>query len=581
MRKSYADRVLDMFNVVEATIADLRSALESGDVTAVELVNLYLARIEKFDGPQTETKLNAVVVRNENALREAQASDERREHGQLLSPLDGIPYTTKDSYMVKGLSVAAGSPAFTELIAQKDAYVIERLRAAGAICLGLTNMPPMANGGMQRGAYGRAESPYNEKFLTAPFASGSSNGSGTATAASFASFGLGTETWSSGRGPATNNSLCAYTPTIGYISVRGVFPLVPTQDVVVPHTRTMPDMLELLNVIVADDSQTAGDFWRAQPWIVLPKTSAIRPHDFSALSTDKDTASKLLAGKRFGIPKMYINKDPLQGTGDGKGMGGSTGQKIDTRQSIVDSWEATRVKLESLGAEVIEVDFPAVTNYEGDRPGAPKLNSRGLVSDEYLQSEIVDLCAWAWNDYLVQNNDPHLNTLANVDGTRIFPHPEGALPDRYIGFDDDLASYPQWVKDHPGLKLTDIPYLEEGLKGLRETYRLDVEVWMDELALDAVLMPTVADIAPADMDVNKESADIGWRNGVWVANGNIAMRHLGIPSVTIPMGFLEDIKMPIGLTIAGRAFDDSALLQLGCAIEAVHPARVSPPRTAN
>lgn len=569
-----------MFNVVEASIADLREALASGDVTAVELVELYFARMDRFDTATTETKLNAVVVRNELALTEAAESDRRRAAGKTLSPLDGIPYTAKDNYMVKGLTIAAGSPAFTELVAQKDAFVIERLRAAGAICIGLTNMPPMANGGMQRGAYGRAESPYNEKFLTAPFASGSSNGSGTATTASFASFGLGTETWSSGRGPATNNSLCAFTPSLGYISVRGMFPLVPTQDVVVPQTRTMADMLELLNVIVDDDDTTRGDFWREQPWIQLPQSSQLRPQDFTMLGMSTEAAGSYLAGKKFGIPKMYINKDPEQGTGDGKGMGGSTGQKIVTRQSVVDAWEATRKKLESLGAHVIEVDFPAVTNYEGDRPGAPKLNNRGLVSPEYLESEIVDLCAWAWNDYLVANNDPALNSLADVDGSKIFPHPEGALPDRFYGFDDDLASYPKWVKDHPDLKLTDIPHMESGLKGLRETYRLDVQVWMDELELDAVLMPTVADIGPADMDVNENSADLGWRNGVWVANGNIAMRHLGIPSVTIPMGFLNDIGMPIGLTISGRAFTDNELLRLGCAIEAVHPQRVIPPRTS-
>ena len=88
------------------------------------------------------------------------------------------------------LRAECGSAFFADLVAHRDAFTIERLRAAGAICLGKTNMPPMANGGMQRGVYGRAESPYNAGYLTAPFASGSSNGAGTATAASFAAFGL-------------------------------------------------------------------------------------------------------------------------------------------------------------------------------------------------------------------------------------------------------------------------------------------------------------------------------------------------------------------------------------------------------
>lgn len=223
-----------------------------------------------------------MVVRNPDALAEAQASDARRARGEPLGPLDGIPYTAKDSYLVKGLTAASGSPAFKDLVAQRDAFTVERLRAAGAICLGKTNMPPMANGGMQRGVYGRAESPYNAAYLTAPFASGSSNGAGTATAASFAAFGLAEETWSSGRGPASNNGLCAYTPSRGVISVRGNWPLTPTMDVVVPYARSMADLLEILDVVVADDPDTRGDLWRMQPWVPIPKASEVRPASYPA-----------------------------------------------------------------------------------------------------------------------------------------------------------------------------------------------------------------------------------------------------------------------------------------------------------
>ena len=211
------------------------------------MIRSYYERIDAYDraGPA----LNSIVVRNPHALDEARASDERRASGGALEPLDGITYTAKDSYKVNGLTVAAGSPAFEHLQANSDAFVICRLRAGGAILLGLTNMPPMAAGGMQRGVYGRAESPYNQMFLTSAFGSGSSNGSGSATAASFAAFGLAEETWSSGRAPASYNGLCAYTPSWGLISTRGNWPLTPTMDVVVPHTRTMKDMLEVLDVI--------------------------------------------------------------------------------------------------------------------------------------------------------------------------------------------------------------------------------------------------------------------------------------------------------------------------------------------
>ena len=564
-----------MIDVVEASIADLRRALETGAATSVALVQAYLARIDAYDSAGTETALNAVVVRNPDALAEAAASDARRAARQSLGPLDGIPYTAKDSYLVAGLTAACGSPAFAELVAQRDAFTIERLRAGGAICLGLTNMPPMANGGMQRGVYGRAESPYSADWLTSAFGSGSSNGSGTATAASFAAFGLGEETWSSGRAPASNNALCAYTPSRGVISVRGNWPLVPTMDVVVPHTRTMADLFEVLDVIVADDADVRGDFWRAQPWVRIPAASEVRPSSYRDLvAADPRSA---LAGRRFGVPRMYVNADPDAGTGTT--IGGATGQRIVTRASVIDLWEQARRDLEEAGADVVDVDFPVVTNYEGDRAGAPTVSTRGLVSERFLRSEIEDLSAWAWDDFLRANGDPALDRLELVDGARIFPHPEGALPDRYTGFDDDIAEYPAVVRERPYASFTDIPHLEEGVRGLEETRRVDLEEWMDALGLDAVIFPAVADVGPADMDVNPASADAGWRNGVWVANGNLAIRHLGIPTVTVPMGTTADIGMPVGLTIAGRGWDDTALLRLAAAFEATGERRTAPPRT--
>jgi amidase len=563
-----------MIEVTEVSIAQLRAALESGQTTAVELVQAYLARIDAYDGPQTPTALNAVVVRNPEALREAEAADARRARGETLGPLDGIPYTAKDSYLVKGLTAASGSPAFVDLVAYRDAFTIERLRAAGAICLGKTNMPPMANGGMQRGAYGRAESPYNADYLTAPFASGSSNGAGTATAASFAAFGLAEETWSSGRGPASNNGLCAYTPSRGVISVRGNWPLTPTMDVVVPFARTMADLLEVLDVVVAEDTDTRGDLWRLQPWVPIPTVASVRPASYAELAVNADA----LAGKRLGIPRMYINADPEAGTSEEPGIGGPTGQRINTRPSVIHLWQEARKALEAAGAEVIDVDFPLVSNCEGDRPGAPTVFNRGIVSREFLHHELWDLSAWAFDDFLQANGDPELNRLVDVDGPKIFPHDPGTLPNR----EGDLAAgMDEYVRmaERGITPWNEIPTLADGLRGLEKTRKIDLEDWMDRLGLDAVLFPTVADVGPADADVNPASADIAWSNGVWVANGNLAIRHLGVPTVTVPLGVMRDIGMPVGLTFAGRAYDDSTLLRLASAFESTGSKRMIPPRT--
>ncbi|TIL86978.1 MAG: amidase [Mesorhizobium sp.] len=545
-----------ILHIVEASIAELRRELEAGTVTSVELVGACLRRIAHYD--RHGIALNAVPLLNPKMFEEAAASDWRRRNGAALGPLDGIPYTAKDSYKVSGLTVAAGSPAFEHLIANEDAFTIGRLRAGGAVLIGLTNMPPMANGGMQRGVYGRAESPYNADYLTAAFASGSSNGSGTATAASFAAFGLGEETWSSGRAPASNNALVAYTPSRGVISVRGNWPLVPTMDVVVPHTRSVPDMLELLDVIVADDPNTRGDFWRAQPWVALPKSSDVRPPSYTGLELEG-----VLRGMRLGVPRMYIGRD--------------TDIAIQTRASVLELWQQAAADLRRLAADVVEVDFPVVSNYERDRPGTKNMVDRGLIPKGFAEREIWDLCVFAWDDFLRANADPANPDLASVDGAKIFPQPPGTLPDRYED-SFDVAEYVERAKRGVTPFLA-IPELEAGLKGLEATRRIDFEDWLDAQRLDAVVFPAVADVGPADADVNEASAALAWRNGTWVANGNLVWRHLGIPTVTVPMGTMADIGMPVGLTFAGKAYDDTRLLRLAGDFERFGQRRSRPPRT--
>ncbi|KAL2032279.1 hypothetical protein VTO58DRAFT_105451 [Aureobasidium pullulans] len=259
-------------SIVEAPISLLQDLLSTGAITSTKLCALYLHRISTYDA---------------------------RGLGKLLSKLDGIPYTLKDGSGYLGMIVAAGSPAFANLQPNENAFVAEKLAQAGCVMIGKTNMPPMAAGGMQRGVYGRAESPCNMKYLTAAFSSGSSNGAATSTAASFAAFGLGSETVSSGRSPASNNGLICYTPSRGVISSRGLWPLYVTCDVVLPLTRTVEDMLAVLEVITQPDLETIGDFWRDQRTVTLPKASNLEG-DLSRLC---DVHS--LQGKRLAVPKMY------------------------------------------------------------------------------------------------------------------------------------------------------------------------------------------------------------------------------------------------------------------------------------
>lgn len=557
-------------NVVEQDLHSLGRALAEGRTTSVGLVAAYLARIGHYD--HHGIRLNAVPVLNPDAFAEARAADERRARGESLGPLDGIPYTAKDSYRVRGLVAASGSPAFASLVSAEDAYTISRLRAAGAVCLGLTTMPPMANGGMQRGVYGRAESPYNANFLTSAWASGSSNGSGTAIAASFAAFGLGEETWSSGRAPANNNGLVAYTPSWGVISMRGNWPLVPTMDVVVPHTRSVTDLLAVLDTLVADDASARGDFWRLQQWVDVPASSEVRPDSYPELARKGS-----LAGKRIGVPSMYL----------GRGE-----HAVPTRASIVTLAERAIEELRRLGAEVVETDFPVLTTYESSHATLGGGYQGGLAESGYVpagfaDAELIDLAAFALDDFLRANVDtaqrsglepPTPHHLLDVDAALVFPPPPGQLPDEY-GDEFGMGDYPRLAAERGLRPPADIPDLGEGVAGLDRARRDLFEDWLAAEGLDALAFPTSADIAPADADTQQASHDLAWRNGTWVANGNLVLRHLGIPTVTVPMGVLPDIGMPSGLTFAGRAWDDNALLSMAWEFDESGSRRVAPPRT--
>ncbi|MHA3685211.1 amidase [Leucobacter sp. HY1908] len=544
------------FDLIEASIEDVLAALRDGRITSRWLTERYLARAAAYDvGPQG---LHSIVVSNPDALAQADESDRRWQAGEAR-PLEGVPFTVKDSYMVRGLTVAAGSPAFEHLVAQWDAFSVARLLEAGAVLIGKTNMPPMADGGMQRGVYGRAENPYNREYLAAAYASGSSNGSGVSTAANLAVFGMGEETVSSGRSPASNTGLCAYTPSWGVLSIRGNWPLFPARDVVVPHTRSMRDMLRLLDVLVADDAITRGDFWRHQQVITLPKPSEHRPESYLSLDEPAE-----LAGKRFAVPRMYLGEDPAF--------------PIEVRASVLERFAAARARLEALGAEVIVTDFPLIEQYEGDRPGQENVAALGVLPEGWMDTEFNHILAFGWDDFLRANGDPETPNLGVVDPDQIFPQPPGTLPDRY----EEVEDYENRYRATVAMAQAGIPDPRErddfaaGLRALVQLREELFEQWLDAEGYDAIVFPANADVGAENAERDLAAADRAWANGVFFSNGNYALRHLGIPSITVPMGLMRDIGVPVGLTFAGRAYQDPALLSFAAAFESAGSMRVQP-----
>ncbi|KAL2206385.1 amidase signature enzyme [Sarocladium strictum] len=551
----------DTLNLVEASIKDIQHALSTGALTSVELVSRYLRRVATYDCQGLA--LNAIPILNQDVFAEAAASDSRRAAGYPARPLEGVVFTVKDSYKVKGMMAASGSPAFKDLIANDDAFTVAAIKSAGGILLGRTNMPPVAYGGMQRGVYGRAENPYNPDYLAAAWASGSSNGSAVSTAASMATFGMGEETVSSGRSPASNNALVAYTPSRGWISIRGNWPLYPTCDVVVPHARTMDDLLKLLEVISVEDEVTNGDFWRRQSFVKLEKPWGGLPRNEVFVEAG---SCQSLKGLRVAIPSMYAGGNCSEGA-----------SPVYTHPEVQKLLENAKAQLEELGADVVMVpDFPAVTGYENPDllpPGCPRL------PEDWNWYERGPLVAHGWDNFLRDNADAKLPNLASVDEMQIWPHD--------MRTEAELKYFPRknaihWGKLAGYAKETsffEIPHLEYALQTL-ETLRSKLcDDYLKQHNCDCFAFPAQGDVAPQDSDVNPESAAHAWKNGVWYSNGNRALRHLGMPSVTVPMGLIESKEVPMGLTFAGRAYDDVNLLRWANAYEKKTMKRTIPRHT--
>ncbi|RSL44562.1 hypothetical protein CEP53_011190 [Fusarium sp. AF-6] len=550
---------ISRINLVDANIADLKKALDSGSITSVELISLYLHRIGYYDcrGPS----FNSICVLNHNVFQEAQESDNYRA-SHPPRPLEGIPYTVKDSFKVKGMTVAAGSPAFADLVASEDAAIVKSLREAGAILIGKTNMPPMADGGSQRGVYGRAESPYNLTYMATAFASGSSNGCGASTSASFAAFGLAGETVSSGRAPASNNSLVGYSPSWGVLPNRGQWPLYPTCDVIVPHTRSMRDLFDVLNVAVADDVDSAKgvDFWRNQTHVHVPKPSEVRPTDYHTL---EDVTS--LQGKRIAVPKCFLGIEGYEPTSF-------------CSDSVLNLWKVTCANLQALGATIIETDFPILEQYtKRDFPGQSS-NVPGM-SKEWVSIERCQMIATAWDDFLRENNDLKIPNLPAANPDKIRPlvapmddptlHTESQNQVRYV----DMI---EAVRERNGTLYTFLE-CEDAAKALDTMRKRLYEEWMDSNGYDLVAFPTNGDVAYANADETFESMTDALRPGVLYSNGGRAFKHLGIPCITVPMGKMADKGMPVGVTFCSKAWQDQDLLRYAFAYETGSRRRVTPP----
>jgi amidase len=242
------------FDVVEASVAELQAAMSRGKITSKELTSLYLARIKAIDkaGP----KINSVIEVNPDALAIAEALDRERKESGPRGPLHGIPVLIKDNIATGDkMQTTAGSLALVGARAPRDSFVVTKLREAGAVILGKTNLSEWANirsirstsGWSSRG--GLTRNPYALDRDT----SGSSSGSGAAIAASLAAVAVGTETDGSITSPSAVNGLVGIKPTLGLVSRSGIIPIAHSQDTAGPMARTVADAAALLTAMAGTD----------------------------------------------------------------------------------------------------------------------------------------------------------------------------------------------------------------------------------------------------------------------------------------------------------------------------------------
>jgi Asp-tRNA(Asn)/Glu-tRNA(Gln) amidotransferase A subunit family amidase len=250
-----------MDGLLEASIAELQTRMTRGEITSLDLVRAYLARIEAYD--QKGPTLNAVSAINPDALEIAAALDAERAERGPRGPLHGIPIIVKDNYETTDMETSAGSNVLRGWIPPHDAFLVTRLREAGAVILAKATMHEFAYGVTNIGSrFGFTRNPYQLDRVPG----GSSGGTGAAVAANFAAAGMGSDTCGSIRIPAALNNLVGLRATQGLLSRTGIVPLSSTQDMGGPLARSVADLALMMDALIGydpADPQTARGVGRA------------------------------------------------------------------------------------------------------------------------------------------------------------------------------------------------------------------------------------------------------------------------------------------------------------------------------
>lgn len=507
------------------TIDALHAALTAGRITAAALTRAYLDRIAAQDGT-----LHAVREVNPDAAAIAAAIDSAID---AAGPLAGMPILVKDNIATADRQrTTAGSLALAEAGARRDATLVTRLRAAGAVILGKANLTEFANlmaidmpagysslGGQVRNPYAPALDGDGVPIVSP---GGSSSGSAAAVAAGFAAAAIGTETSGSLLSPASQCGLVTVKPTVGLISRAGIIPIAASQDTAGPLCRSVRDAALLLNVLAAPDP-------------LDPATQQQqRPADYTHFL---DAGG--LKGARLGVPS-----DPSDAGDDAFYRPLSPPAAAAMRAAIA--------VLEAEGAQIVRANIATAGWLFGPGSEMAILN-RNPYSPSYLRPVhrqlvlIYELKA-GLDAYLREwAADTAIGSLADIVAFN------AAHADRALRFGQDLLLAAAATRGD----LTEAEYAAARAADLRAAGTRGLDAYIEQHRLDAVLFPAAA-------------------------GAGIAAKP-GYPSVQVPAGFVagaggrETPDYPIGLTFAGRAWSEPTLLRLAYAFEQATKARRPPP----
>jgi amidase len=478
--------------IEEFTIAQLQKGYKEGKYTVKDVVKVYMDRINEIDenGPE----LNSIIEINPDALNIADEIDKEIAAGKSTGPLFGVPVILKDNIDTHDkMPTTAGATALRNSFPKSDSYVARKLRKAGAVIIAKSNLSEWANFRAKMsssgwsGVGGQTKNPY----VLDRNPCGSSSGSGVAVSANLCMFAIGTETNGSIVCPSNNNGIVGIKPTVGLISRSGIIPISFTQDTPGPMARTVEDAAIVLGALTGIDSADSKTF-----------------------------ASQ---GKSFADYTKFLRKDGLQGKRIGllrKSMGFS--DKVDTLMNKAVSF------LKSNGAEVVDIEFPKVPDYE-DASFTVLLYEFKDGLNKYFKETGTDSPVKNMKDLIAYNKSDSIEL-------------------RY--FDQSLLELAEKKGD-----LNSVEYKKALAKMTKATREDGIDKVMNNYRLDAIIAPTGSPAWKTDFILGDHST-----------GGSSSLAAIsGYPAITVPMGFIDDL--PVGITFFGRAWNEPILLEIAYCYE--------------